>query len=70
MMIIYEIPKIHVLLGEENPEPDDPSSVGLIVGIVIGVLAIIGIAAFIIIRYKRKNSNAGPSSSEARPACS
>ena len=64
MMIIYEIPKIHVLLGEENPEPDDSSSVGLVVGIVIGVLAIIGIAAFIIIRYKRKNSNTGPSSSE------
>ena len=65
MMIIYEIPKINVLLevGDSGSGSGKPISAGLVVGIVIAVLVVVGVVAFIIIRYKRKNSN-GPSSSE------
>ena len=61
MMIIYEIPKINVLL--EGGDSGGSSSAGLIVGIIIAVLVVVGVAIFIIIRYKRKNSD-NPSSSE------
>ena len=61
MMIIYEIPKINVLL--EGGDSGGSSSAGVIVGIIIAVLVVVGVAIFIIIRYKRKNSD-NPSSSE------
>ena len=61
MMIIYEIPKINVLL--EGGDSGGSSSAGLIVGIIIAVLVVVGVVIFIIIRYKRKNSD-NPSSSE------
>ena len=51
--ISYEIPKIHVILEND----DSKSYVGVIVGCVIGGLVIIGIIAFFVWRYCKKNND-------------
>ena len=62
--ILYEIPKIKVILNGKNSEqtPDDSEDnlVGIIIGSVIGGLIVVGIIVFFVYRfYRKKNADLG-----------
>ena len=58
MFIFYEIPKINVIIEKNDYNSESSSSLGVIIGSIIGALVVIAIVAFFVVRYfRRKNGN-------------
>ena len=56
MFIFYEIPKINVIIEKNDYNSESSSSLGVIIGSIIGALVVIAIVAFFVVRYFRRNN--------------
>ena len=56
MFIFYEIPKINVILEKNDDNYESSSSLGVMIGSIIGALVVIAIVAFFVVRYFRRNN--------------